>query len=615
MKHNIVKASLISPKTINAKPMENALVALDILKNLKSDIALFPELSITSYSCDDLFFSEDLIKENDEALKHIIENNLYKGIAVIGGLYLDKESDQLFNAAYVIQEHKVLGIVPKYYLPDYDEFNETRYFASGNTSKKRNVLFLGNKVPFGRLLFSTEDESLTFGVEICEDVWAPIPESTYMALAGANMTLNLSASTEYLLKDKIRHNMILETSRRNRGAYLYASSSASETSAPTIFSSTLIGASLGEELVYSNEPSLDTITKECLIDLSQINAKRRSDNVFIESKKKNHNVYRKIVLHLNDVDYKLEVEKHPFWFKDSEYSKVERVLTLQSLALSKRLSHIGSKKVIIGVSGGLDSTLSLLVAYRASQLLNKDPKDFILPVFLPSSNSSTNTKSNSKKLTDALGLTPMVLPIHKEVESILLSINHQEKDVTYENAQARVRTLYLMELGNKYNGLMLGTSDLSEIALGYSTFNGDQMSMFNVNSSIPKTMMQSMFVLLSKHTTNELLKEVLMDIVKTPISAELNEGQFTENEVGKYEYTDFIIYRMFKMKDSKSQILALLIDNFDMDLTQANQVFDKFYKRLITSQFKRNTSPDSPKVTPYSLDSKTDFKLRSDAKR
>ena len=242
--------------------------------------------------------------------------------------------------------------------------------------------------------------------------------------------------------------MILETSRRNRGAYLYVSSSASETSAPAIFTSTLIAASLGQELLYSNEPSLDDVIKECIIDLSQINAKRRCDNVFIETKRSYQNSYRRVIFHTKDIDYKLEVEKHPFWFKDSEYFKADRVLTLQSFALSKRLSHIGSNKVIIGVSGGLDSTLSLLVAYKAALTLKKDPKDFILPVFLPSTNSSSNTKSNAKKLTDALGLTPLTVSINNELDSVLTNINHKEKDVTYENAQARIRTLYLKK--NKF---------------------------------------------------------------------------------------------------------------------------------------------------------------------
>ncbi len=615
MKNNFVKASLVSPKTINAKPMENAKTALELLKTLKSDLALFPELSITSYSCDDLFFSSDLIKENNDAIKYILDNNPYEGLLIIGGLYLDDELQELYNCAYVISGKKVLGIIPKYNLPDYDEFNETRYFTSGSKASKDKVLFLGEMVPFGKILFSNQDSSLILGVEICEDVWSPIPNSTYMSLSGANVMLNLSASTEYLFKDKIRYNMILETSRRNRGAYLYVSSSLTETSAPAIFTSTIIGATLGEELVYSNEPSLDNVIKECLIDLSQINAKRRCDNVFIETKRRYSDSFKRVIFETKDTDYKLEVEKHPFWFKDLEYYKTERVLTLQSLALSKRLSHIGSNKVIIGVSGGLDSTLSLLVAYRAALILNKDPKEFILPVFLPSTNSSLNTKNNAKKLTDALGLTPLIVPINNELNSVLLNINHKEKDVTYENAQARIRTLYLMELANKYNGLMLGTSDLSEIALGYSTFNGDQMSMYNVNSSISKTMMQSMLIHLSNNTDNNLLKEALLDIVKTPISAELNEGQFTENEVGKYEYIDFIIYRMFKMKDNKDQIINLLIDNFDMDNLKAESVFNNFYKRLINSQFKRNTSPDSPKVTPYSLDSNTNFKIRSDVKR
>ena len=311
----------------------------------------------------------------------------------------------------------------------------------------------------------------------------------------------------------------------------------------------------------------------------------------------------------------IEVEKHPFQFKDEEYSKVERVLSLQSLALEKRLRHISSKRIVLGVSGGLDSTLALLTAYKTAKSLGYNPKDYILPVFLPYTNSSEKTKSKAKRLTDALGLEPLIIPINAEVDSILKNIDNKDKDVTYENCQVRVRTTYLMELANKYNGIMLGTSDLSEIAMGYSTYNGDHMSMFNANSSISKTMMQSMIRLISKNTSNKALSEVLLDIVNTPISAELNVNQLTENEIGKYEYIDFILYRFIKMGNSKERIHNLLMENFNLSNDESTKVLNTFYSRFYKSQFKRNASPDSVKVTEVSLDASSDYKLRSDVKR
>lgn len=616
MNNGFIDVSLVSPKLEVGNPKYNIEEILNVLKSLKSDIALFPELAITSYSCEDLFLYDEIREENDAALRRLLKENPYKGLIAVGGIFSYESA--LFNVAFIIKEHKLLGIVPKYYLPNYQEFGEPRWFTAGLIAKRlKKVKFDDEEIPFGMLIFkcTNSDYNLGVGIEICEDLWAPISPSNMMSLNGANVFLNLSASNDYLYKDKKRENMVSEASRKNRGAYIYVSSNSSESSTGLVFGSSELAAIYGEMLVSDPKLTFETKIKEVSIDLGYIDNLRKKDSPYKESLDEFDRDYQVIEFTLEKDNNKINVNPCPFRLEEGDIDSVNRILELQSYGLGKRLKYIGSKKIILGVSGGLDSTMSLIAAYHTCEILNLNPKDTILPVFLPHENSTAKTKSNSDKLVSALGLVPLVIPIDKQVDELLKSIDNKEKNVTYENAQVRVRTTILMELANKYSGIMLGTSDLSEIAMGYSTYNGDSMSMYNVNSSLSKTMIQSILSIYANNSTNKALKDVLLAIVDTPISAELNVGQLTEKEIGKYLFIDFILFRFIRRGDSKERIKLLMVDTFGIAKEQADTAVENFFKRFYQQQYKRNASPDSLKVANGSLDPHLDFRMPSDVKR
>jgi len=614
MYNDFIKATLVSPELKVGNPKFNIDVIINTLKSIKSDIVLFPELATTSYSCEDLFLHDELRIENDEAILKLIKENPSKGLVVIGGLFLYNSS--LYNVAYVIKEHELLGIVPKYYLPNYLEFNESRWFNSGFLSKRiTSVDFYGMNVPFGNIIFRCKNSkyNLGVGVEICEDVWAPISPSNIMSLNDCNVFLNLSASNDYLDKDRRRHNMVLETSRKNRGAYLYTSSNSSESSTGQVCGAAQIAAVNGDLIKEDQTLSFETKIMDVEIDLGYLDNIRRKDTAFKESLDEYNKEFKNVYFELEES--KEELGLNPYPFRVINEKDIDRLFELQSFALIKRLRHINQNKMILGVSGGLDSTIALLSLFETCKRFNLDPKESIIPVFLPYTNSSSRTKTNASKLCEYLGLNPLTIPINEQVDALLKSIDHEKHDVTYENAQVRVRTSILMELANKYNGIMIGTSDLSEIAMGYSTYNGDSMSMYNINSSLSKTFIQSFITLYANKLEDKRISDVLMDIVDTPISAELNVNQFTENEIGKYIYIDFILFRFIKKGDTKDRILILLMDTFKLKEDEAKTIIDNFFKRFYSQQYKRNASPDSLKTTSASLDPHFDFRMVSDVFR
>jgi len=614
MYNNFVKATLVSPKLEVGNPKFNIDEILSTLKNISSDIIAFPELAITSYSCEDLFLTEELLNDNNDALNKLIKENPSKALIIVGGIF--SYDSVLFNVAYVIKEHKLLGIVPKYYLANYNEYSESRWFGSALNSKRiTNVDFLGFNVPFGDVLFKCKNSeyNLEVGIEICEDAWAPISPTNIMSLNNANVFFNISASDEFLNKDKKRINMVTDQSRKNRGAYLYVSASSSESSTGQVQGSSQIASVYGETLFENQKLSFDTKINEVFIDLSYISNIRKKDSSFKESLDEYNKKYQVVEFSLEEK--KEDLGLNPYPFRIDSIDDIDRLFEIQSFGLIKRLKHINQNKMILGVSGGLDSTIALLTLYETCKRFNLDPKESIIPVFLPYRNSSNRTKTNASLMCEYLGLNPMIIPINKQVDALLESIEHETKDVTYENAQVRVRTSILMELANKYNGIMIGTSDLSEIAMGYSTYNGDSMSMYNMNSSLSKTFIQTFITEYANRLDDIKLKNVLLDIVDTPISAELNVNQFTENEIGKYIYIDFILYRFVKCGDTKERIKSLLVDTFKLSLEEATLIIDKFFKRFYGQQYKRNASPDSLKTTSFSLDPHYDFRMVSDVKR
>lgn len=614
--NGFIKVCSITPKLEVGNPLYNVKEMLNALEACKASIAVFPELSITGYTCGDLFYSNVLLSDTLKALEYLLKNNKFDGILAVGAPL--ENGGSLFNTAIIIKKNEILGVIPKRSLPNTSEYYEKRWFKSSANENKTSIMVLGKSYPFGNIIFHDYDNNLHIGVEICEDMWSTISPGNILALNGCNVILNLSASNETLGKDSIRRATVLENSRRNCGAYIYASAGVSESSSDTVYSGHNIIASLGKIVCESESFSLDNDIIYGDIDLSMINYKRRQnsnfhDNIHIDF------AYQNVEFNLKkDGDYLFEndIYKLPFVPKYNELEAFNKIAALQENALIKRVLHTNCKTLVIGVSGGLDSTLALLVAYQAFKKLGRDMSD-IIAVTMPGFGTSLRTKSNAMAMMERLGLTVLVKPINDACLEHFKLIEHDinNKDITYENAQARMRTLILMDLANKYNGIVLGTGDLSELALGWCTYNGDQMSMYGINAGIPKTLVQFMVKYYALYKFSEI-KDVLLDIVDTPISPELSgSDQKTEEQVGKYEINDYILYRHLCAGDNEDRIKILLVKAFGMSRDESDAYVNKFFKRFFTQQFKRAALPDGPKILDVSLSPRGDYRIPSDIKR
>lgn len=614
--NGFLKVASITPELEVGNPLFNVSEMLKILDNIKSSIAVFPELCITGYTCGDLFYTNVLLNDSMKALDYFLKNNKYKGLVVLGMPLINGGS--LFNCAVVIKNKEILGVVPKRSLPNSKEFYEKRWFKPAYNESKDKIILFNKEYPFGNLIFHDNDKCIHIGIEICEDMWSTIAPGNILALNGCNIILNISASNETLGKSDIRRTTVLENSRRNCGAYVYASAGVNESTSETVFSGHNIIASCGEIIKETENFSMQSEVIYGDIDVSAINFKRRSntnfhDNIHIDFK------YQDIYFNLeesNDFVFEDKINTLPFVPQNDEVTKFNKIASLQEFALFKRLKHTKAKSLVIGVSGGLDSTLALLVAYQAFKKLNYDMKN-IIAVTMPGFATSSRTKSNAMKLMEELGLTVLVKPINEVCKEHFKLIEHDPNihDITYENTQARMRTMILMNLANKYNGLVLGTGDLSELALGWCTYNGDQMSMYGINAGIPKTLVSFMikYYALVKF---ENIKDILLDIIDTPISPELSDvGQKTEDSVGKYEINDYILYRYLTCGDSEDRIKYLLKKAFNMPTEEANKYVDNFFHRFFSQQFKRQALPDSPKILDVSLAPRSDYRMPSDVKR
>ncbi|MGM9970783.1 MAG: NAD(+) synthase [Anaeroplasmataceae bacterium] len=615
-KNGFLKVACITPSLEVGNPNYNVLEILKVLDECKSSIAVFPELCISGYTCGDLFYSDTLVSDCYQGLDYLLKNNKYKGILVIGAPL--ELGGSLFNCAIVIKGNEILGVVPKRSLPNNKEFYEKRWFKSSANENKNKIYVLGKYYPFGNIIFSDNKHNIHFGIEICEDMWSTVAPGNILALNGCNIILNLSASNETLGKDDIRRSTVLENSRRNCGAYVYASAGVNESTSDTVYSGHNIIASVGKIITETENFSLNSEIFYGDIDLSMINYLRRQnsnfhDNIHIDFD------YQRVefsILESDDYIFESKINPLPFVPNTNELKSFEKIASLQESALIKRLMHTKSKTIIIGVSGGLDSTLALLVSYQAFKKLNKDPKD-IIAVTMPGFGTSDRTKSNAMVMMENLGLTVLVKPIGEACMDHFKLIEHDPniKDVTYENTQARMRTLILMDLANKYNGIVLGTGDLSELALGWCTYNGDQMSMYGINAGIPKTLVRFMVhhYALTKFIN---IKDTLLDICDTPISPELSgSDQKTEDAVGKYEINDYILYRHLSCGDSEERIVYLLTKAFMMNLAEAEKYVKNFFFRFFTQQFKRQALPDGPKILDVSLSPRGDYRIPSDIKR
>ena len=500
-------------------------------------------------------------------------------------------------------------------LPNYKEFNEKRWFKEGSNATAKYINVCGNLYPFGNLIFSDNKNKLHLGIEICEDMWATITPGNYLSLSGANVLLNLSASTQYLGKDEVRTNCVLDNSRRNNCAYLYVSASVGESSSEAVFGAHSIVGLLGKEVVNDLAYDLNTHYVYADIDLNMVNhSKKTSTNQHV--KLPFEFTYQEILFELAETSYDFEggIEQLPFVPTSNLEKNFKSVSNILENALARRILHTNSKTLIIGVSGGLDSTLALLIAHHTFVSLGKDPKD-IIGVTMPGLGTSNRTKNNALIMMEKLGITIKNIDISQEVLDHFALIDHDPEslDITYENTQARYRTFILMNLANKHNGIVLGTGDMSELALGWCTYNGDQMSMYGINAGMPKTFIRYMTKAYATILYQDLY-DVLVDVIETPISPELKKGQVTEDNVGKYEINDFILYRFLYAGDSKETTTWLLTKAFDMELKVAEEYVKNFYFRFFTQQFKRSAMPDGPKVFNVSL-SKNGFNIPSDLSR
>lgn len=598
---------------------------IEVASNNKIQIIVFPELCVTGYTCQDLFEQDTLLEEAEKALNKILDYTNNLDIICIIGMPI-KAENQLFNTAVVIQKGKILGIVPKTFIPNYGEFYEKRWFASSKNANKKEIEILDQKVPFGiDLLFKDkENNEICFGIEICEDIWAVEPPSNKLALLGANIIFNLSASNEVIGKKEYRRELVKMQSAKTISGYVYCSSGVNESTSDVVFS--------GESMIFENGSCLTNNQRfdfESNMIFTEIDTKRLAND-----RRKNISFmgnpvdleYREIKINIPDNIENLtrEYSKTPFIPEDKKkISEIcEEILNIQSYGLAKRLLHTNINKTIIGISGGLDSALAFLVIIKAYEVLNL-PKENIIAITMPGFGTTSRTHKNSIKLINEYGATFREINITKSSLQHFEDIGHDKKmkDITYENAQARERTKILMDIANEENGIVVGTGDLSELALGWCTYNGDHMSMYSVNASIPKTLVEYIIKWVADNSKEEY-KNIINDILDTPISPELlppdengNIEQKTEEQVGPYILHDFFLYHFLRYGAEPKKIYILACKTFKNDFKKEDikHWLQVFIKRFFTQQFKRNCMPDGPKVGTVSLSPRGDLRMPSDA--
>lgn len=612
----------------------NCTKILETLKNIQADILAFPELCLTGYTCGDLFFQETLLRQAGQGLKLIAENTEKKQGIVIVGLPVELEG-QLYNCAAVLCSGKICGIVPKTFLPNYNEFYEKRWFSSAQEltdmviSSQAFGIEEAYDIPVGRNLLFTVADTVKMGIEICEDLWAPLPPSTFAALNGAEIIVNISASNETLAKRAYRNELIRQQSARLLCAYLYTSAGSNESTADLIFSGSTVIAENGS-ILKENQNFIDNDYTLCAdLDIGVLKADRRKlksfkDAGFVYGKKEKYQTV--LCPHGKSISagQLREVKKLPF-VPAARKDRLERcrdIFCMQVAGLKKRLQTTGCKAVV-GVSGGLDSTLALLVSVEAMRQLGRPAKD-VYGITMPCFGTSARTHTNSIRLMETLEISWREIDIKEAVQKHFQDIGQDERvhDLTYENSQARERTQILMDFAGKIGGLVVGTGDLSELALGWCTYNGDHMSMYGVNASIPKTLIRWMIDSIAEYDAFAQSSQILKDIVDTPISPELlppdeagTIAQKTEDLVGPYVLHDFFLYYVLRygFEPEKIYLLACRAFQGDFEPNEIKKWLVSFYRRFFSQQFKRNCMPDGVKVGTICLSPRGDWRMPSDA--
>ena len=585
-------------------------------------LLVFNELTLTGYTCHDIFLQSLLLDKVEEALIDIAKVTRNLNMVVVVGAPLRFKS-KLFNTGVVINDGNILGVVPKINIPNYNEFYEVRHFTLGEDIVNETIDIQGLKVPFGKdLLFTCKNnKNFVLGIEICEDLWVAIPPSSHLAQCGATVIANLSASNEVIGKSEYRRDLISNQSARLDCAYIYASAGDGESTQDLVFSGhNLIaeeGSILKESKLFENEMVIGDI------DLEKIVHERQRKNTTINTINGNfRNIYFDVKTNEYIVDRKYD--RFPFVPNDDKKrnERCDLILTMQANGLKKRIEHINCKKIVVGLSGGLDSALAILVAAKAMDLLNRSRKD-IIAITMPCFGTTKRTKSNAEILAEGLGTDFKDINISNSVISHFKDIGQSMDDlsVTFENGQARERTQVLMDIANKEGGIVLGTGDLSELALGWATYNGDHMSMYAVNASIPKTLVRYIVKYYADTCNNIKTSQALYDILATPVSPELlpaKDGEIsqkTEDLVGPYELHDFFLYYILRFGYSPKRIYAMAINTFDK--IYSREIILKwlrnFYWRFFSQQFKRSCLPDGPKVGSVTLSPRGDWRMPSDA--
>ncbi|PLX89404.1 MAG: NAD(+) synthase [Desulfuromonas sp.] len=590
-------------------------------------LAVFPELAITGYSCGDLFYQGLLLEKARAALDQLVARSTEKWPALVVGLPLQVDG-RLFNAAAVISQGRVCGIVPKTYLPNTQEFYEERWFSGARDATSDTLDWHGQGIPFGTdLLFRVEGfPAAVVGIEICEDAWVANPPSGELAVAGATLLVNLSASPETLGKHAYRRALVEAQSARCLAAYLYASAGPGESSTDLVFSGHSLIAEYGQLLAESKRFCFETQLAVADVDLQRMLHERQRSNSYAASI--SGRTWRSIPLNLPvtpAAELRRPLTRTPFVPSavSERCARCEEIFAIQTTGLVKRLRHTGSRQVVLGISGGLDSTLALLVAVRAFDRLGW-PRSGIIALTMPGFGTTERTRGNAEALASELGVTLRTISIDAAVRQHFLDIDHdpQRHDITYENSQARERTQILMDIANQVGGLVIGTGDLSELALGWATYNGDHMSMYGVNASIPKTLVRYLIAWCADAEFTASCRETLLDVCATPVSPELlppdPEGlisQKTEEQVGPYELHDFFLFQVVRCNFPPSKVLFLACQAFAgvYDAAEILRWLKLFYRRFFSQQFKRSCLPDGPKVGSVALSPRGDWRMPSDA--
>ena len=608
-------------KTVVANPEDNAIEILKLLNQAYHQdvsIVVFPELTLTGYTASDLFFNQTLLKKQNDTLKSLlIVSESISTIAILGVVVL--HNNRLYNCAIVVQYGEILGVIPKSHLPNKKEFYEKRQFVSGINIQNSTIKLFDKELPFGTDLLFKADNEILFGVEICEDLWAITPPSNQMSINGANLIFNLSASNELIGKSEYREELVRTQSARCMGAYVYASSGVGESTTDTVYGGHAIIAEYGSTLVQNERFMMESHLITADLDLQKLNWLRLTESSYSDGEMSD---FRTVSIKETPKIKVLNrfIPSMPFVpsIYQEKQTRCDEIVNIQAHGLIKRMQHAHIEKAIIGISGGLDSTLALLSTYKAFELMEWDVQN-IIAITMPGFGTTSRTKNNAVELCEILGVTLREVDITKIAHKEFKAIGHDADDhsITYENVQARARTSILMNTANREGGLVIGTGDLSEIALGWSTYNGDHMSMYALNSGIPKTLIQ---YVIESFKSNEKIAHIIDDILDTPISPELlphNEDEIvqeTESIVGPYELHDFFLYHFIKYGAEPSKILFLANHAFEKyDEEEIRKWLKKFIWRFFTQQFKRSCMPDGPKVGTISLSPRADWKMPSDA--